>query len=316
MGNVGGNGGDGDPGGPGGAGSVNGSESWGGTILYRENCETTVLDSIIISSTANTSVAQYDWPGGQGGDTNGPDGPWGISFTSSYGGAHYYDVNCTVEITNCTISNNAVISDGRVGIDGDGGAEYYQVDCNSKITDCNLANNVCGDNSHADGGGLCFEEGCIVDINNSIFTGSSAPGLYSSGGAIYWEEADAVTIKNSYFINNEAIFGGGMYWYGHGPEVTISDCTIFDNIADHGGGLFWSSGAPTIKGCEISGNTAEKRLVSVAYGVPIFFTIPLGYGLEGEFYGGGGGIFCWNSDATIENCFVSDNSASGSGGGV
>jgi len=33
-------------------------------------------------------------------------------------------------------------------------------------------------------------------------------------------------------------------------------------------------------------------------------------------YGGGGGMFCWSSDAEIENCFVTGNSSSGSGGGV
>ncbi|MHC4597345.1 MAG: right-handed parallel beta-helix repeat-containing protein, partial [Planctomycetota bacterium] len=33
-------------------------------------------------------------------------------------------------------------------------------------------------------------------------------------------------------------------------------------------------------------------------------------------YGGGGGMFCWSSDAKIENCFITGNSSSGSGGGV
>jgi hypothetical protein len=33
-------------------------------------------------------------------------------------------------------------------------------------------------------------------------------------------------------------------------------------------------------------------------------------------FGGGGGIFCWSSEAKIENCFITGNSSSGSGGGV
>ncbi len=315
MGNIGGDGGDGDPGGYGGAGSVNGDESLGGAILYRENCEPTVLDTIIIDSKASTEVGGYIWPGGEGGDTDGPDGFWGFSYTWSYGGAHYYDVNCTAEITNCTISNNAVISDGVVGTDGHGGAEYYLTDCNSKITDCNFVNNAAGNSAYSSGGTLFFEPDCVVDINNSTFAGSLAPGLYSRGGAMCWDEVERIRINNSYFAGSEAAYGGALAWYGPDSDIVISNCVIFNNIADHGGGLFWYEGAPIIRGCKIRGNTAEKRIVPLDYGL-IIFAVPLIYTFEGEFYGGGGGIFCWTSDATIEDCVIEDNTATGSGGGV
>jgi len=263
MGNIGGNGGDGDPGGAGGNGSVNGLESWGGAILYRENCEPNVLNSIITNSTASTEVAQYIWPGGAGGDENGPAGMTGFSYTWCYGGAHYYDVNCTAEITNCTISNSVVISDGVVGIDGHGGAEYYQVDCDSEIMDCNFINATAGDSAQSNGGILFFEPNCVVDINNSAFVSGLAPGVYSYGGAIYWNEADRITINNSCFADNKATYGGALSWYDPDSDIMISNCTIFDNLADDGGALFWYDGAPTIRGCKIRGNTAERRLVAV-----------------------------------------------------
>jgi len=316
MGNVGGNGGNGDPGGWGGDGSVNGDESLGGAILYRENCEPTVSNTVIINSTANAQVAQYDWPGGTGGDTNGPDGMWGFSYTLSCGGAHYYDVNCTAEITNCAISNSAVISDGRTswGIqqaDDSGGAEYYRLNCNSKIIDCNFTNSTAGDSAQASGGILFFEPDCVVDINDSTFVSGLAPGLYSSGGAIYWDDAERIRINNSYFVDSEATYGGALAWHDPDPNVLISNCIILDNIADHGGGLLWYEGTPIIRGCKIRGNTAEGRMVPVYYG-----TVPPAYGFGIEFYGGGGGIFCWTSNAIIEDCVIEDNTTSGSGGGV
>ena len=323
MGNIGGNGGNGNPGGAGGDGSVNGDESLGGAIFYRENCEPIVRDTIIINNKASTEVPQCIWPGGTGGNPNGPDGMWGFSVTSSYGGAHYYDVNCTARITNCTISNNAVIIDntpgpyggtGRVGTDGHGGAEYYQRDCDSKITDCNFVNNAAGDNVYSSGGTLFFEPDCVVDINDSTFAGSSALGSYSRGGVMCWDEVERIRINNSSFAGGVATFGGALAWYDPDSDIVISNCIIFDNIADHGGGLFWYGGAPTIRGCKISGNTAERRLVLLSYGIT--FIVPSAYGFGTEFYGGGGGIFCWTSDAIIEDCVIEDNTTSGSGGGV
>ncbi|MGD8499366.1 MAG: right-handed parallel beta-helix repeat-containing protein, partial [Phycisphaerales bacterium] len=117
----------------------------------------------------------------------------------------------------------------------------------------------------------------------------------------YWEDAWRVRINDSYFVNGAAAFGGGMCWYGIGAEVAISNCIIYNNTADHGGGLYWSNGAARITGCDIRRNTSEGRFIS----------------LTGErIYGGGGGIFCWLSDATIEHSVISRNVTAGSGGGV
>jgi hypothetical protein len=68
--------------------------------------------------------------------------------------------------------------------------------------------------------------------------------------------------------------------------------------------LYWSDGAPLIEGCIINGNRAE--------GLWTHFT---GWEYD-EFYGGGGGIFCWTSDPTIKDCMISENVSSGSGGGI
>ncbi len=86
-------------------------------------------------------------------------------------------------------------------------------------------------------------------------------------------------------------------------DVSILESTVNKNIAEHGGGLFWSSGGVEIIGCTIKGNEALGTYMSME-------------GFYDNFYGGGGGMLCWSSEANIENCFISDNKASGSGGGV
>ncbi|GAH55002.1 unnamed protein product, partial [marine sediment metagenome] len=180
----------------------------------------------------------------------------------------------------------------------DGGSQWFGASCVVDINNSSFVNNSSG----GDGGGVFCQYGCSLDVNDSSFTGNLADGYYGSGGGIYWDYQGTVAISNSKFVDNESTFGGGLYWYGEDSNVAISNCIIKDNAAaDHGGGLYWSKGAPKIKGCTIIGNMSEGPFVS-----------PDGGGL----YGGGGGIFSWSSDATIEDCYISRNLTLGSGGGV
>jgi len=292
-------------------------------------------------------------PGGAGGadGEDGEDGAGGLlitSYTMTFGGANYYDFGCKAVLNNCTISNNT--SRQYDGSGQDGGGEYYQYDCTTTLNNCDLNGNLAGfdgsgggqyfnpscsvqindcnyiDNSSGEsGGGLFCLSDCYLDVNNSSFIGNSSVGYYSTGGAVYgggvldinswkWYNNSTITIDNSYFGNNEAAFGGGLYWYGNGAEVSIYDSVISDNVAEHGGGMYWSSGAPVIAGCSIVNNKARTR-----WFMPddIIYQSYYYYYLDTEKpYGGGGGIFCWSSDAKIEDSFITGNSSAGSGGGV
>ncbi len=283
--------------------------------------------------------------GGEGGDGGaaGADGLNGftmISFTPSYGGANYYENDCKVKITDSTISNSAsrqVDGSGQdgggefyesgcevllnncqyignlAGSGGSGGAQYFSNFCSVEIIDCNYVGNSSGD----DGGGLYWPSDCSIDIKDSDFIGNSTIGTYSSGGAIYgggiwdldsgkWYNGSEIAIGNSYFSNNESAFGGALYWYGEGAEISILDSVIINNVAEHGGGMYWSSGTPVITGCSIMGNRARTRQIAPELS---------SFGTEKPF-GGGGGMFCWSSEAIIEDCFITGNSSAGSGGGV
>ncbi|HUT31120.1 MAG TPA: right-handed parallel beta-helix repeat-containing protein [Sedimentisphaerales bacterium] len=244
-------------------------------------------------------------------------------------GAEYYEPYCTATVTDCNFINN-------VSASSYGGAQHFGDFSAAELTDCNYAGNRA---QGSDGGALHFGRSCQVTIrrcdfsdsyaadeggavflpyvrslviSDSNFVRNAAYGYFASGGALYWDQADSATITNSTFNSNQATFGGAICWRGDEsedpnlPSVTVLDCVISDNLADHGGGLFWNEGAPRIKGCAINRNRARGFWIGFDYG-PQF---------GDYFYGGGGGIFCWGSEAVIEDCFVTDNTASGSGGGV
>ena len=80
--------------------------------------------------------------------------------------------------------------------------------------------------------------------------------------------------------------------------------------------MFWSNGLPTITGCSISGNNADAHQLEAESTSLLGYSTLQQYIGDESFYGGGGGLFCWSSGAKIENCYISGNSASGSGGGV
>ncbi|MHC4499147.1 MAG: right-handed parallel beta-helix repeat-containing protein, partial [Planctomycetota bacterium] len=353
-GNTGGDGGDGleggDGGGNGGSGSINGTESWYGAMYYGAGCEINVSNTMISNNAASTdNVTQHDWPGGQGGiNLASPDDPffWGApgsavsSSTSSLAGSNYYASGCEAELTNCTISNSRAISyataEGHAGAEyyepdctvtfnncqftnnraepGNGGAQYFSSSCVVDVNLCNFSKNFTGGNggthyvdefcsikiskagftnnwAGSDGGAMYLLHSCTLDVSDSHFTGNSANGSYSRGGGLYWSEGCMITFNNNAFVGNESEFGAAAYWYGDDSSVEIYDCIIKDN----GGGFYWGGGSPIIKGCVITGNVAEGRFVPVA---------------------GGGGLFCWSSNARIEDCYISRNLATGSGGGV
>ena len=286
---------------------------------------------------------------GEDGEDGGDGGLIGSSFTSSFGGGSYYEFGCKVKLTDCTISFNTTKQINESGEDGggenyeygceailnrcefignstgnsgNGGGQYFDESCSAEINDCNYVNNT----TFLDGGGLFCLSDCSLNITDSRFTGNSAlifidpenPVIdASSGGGVYgggrldldpesntfgkWNNGGTITISKSDFANNEAAFGGGAYWHGNGAEVSISESIFNNNTANHGGGMYWSYGRPQITGCSIIGNKARGRV---------------GFNNDGGFSGGGGGILCWSSDAKIENCFISENSAYDSGGGV
>ena len=124
----------------------------------------------------------------------------------------------TVNITNCTISDNFASNDGA------GGGIFTQ------IGTVNVTNSTISGNSAVNGGGIFNGGGTVTITNTTIFGNSSA-----DGGAMYIGSG-FVTITNSTFSGNSASSTGGAIHIDSGA-VTITNSTISSNESGAGGGF-------------------------------------------------------------------------------
>ena len=292
--------------------------------------------------------------GGAGGDPGLP-GLDGIpldsrGFTSGLGGATYYDLGCNIQINDCIFHNNTTRRHSSF-FGGDGGAEYYRSDCTTvlnridfrsnqaassghggaqffnpfcsiEINDCNYTDNASG----SDGGGLYCVSDCALGILGSRFTGNVSVvsensrtrggGVFAGGvwdpNAFAWHNGGTIDIDDSFFGSNRAAFGGALAWQGD-AALFITDSALSNNMAEQGGAAFWTGGAPLIRDCSFAGNQAKARwflpddiIVRAASTSSVSETLR----------GGGGAMFCWSSDAIIENSIFISNSSSGSAGAI
>ena len=341
----GGNGGDGEGAAPGGMGGNGGNGGIGGSPPG-------AADDPNDPNLSRPGIGGAAGVGGAGGDPGAPglDGLVLASSTTGLGGADYYETGCNIEINDCIFRNNA--SRQYDGGGGDGGAEYYQNDCtvvlnrtdftgnkagalgrggaqffnpfcSAQINDCNYAENASGNS----GGGLYLVSDCEIGVFDSRFVGNVSAVTISgatTGGAIFaggvwdpsafgWRNGSTIAIDNSYFANNRAAFGGGIVWHGDDVDMSITGSVFSNNVAENGGAMYWTGGAPLIADSSFTGNQAKAR-----WFMPNDIIFRMAFTSLGSKVprGGGGAIFCWSSDATIENCVFSTNSSAGSAGAV
>ena len=339
----GGNGGDGEGAAPGGMGGIGGDGGAGGAGPSADPND---------PNFSRPGIGGAEGVGGAGGDPGLPglDGLPLISFTTNHGGANYYETGCNVEINDCVFRNNA--SRQYDGSGGDGGAEYYQNDCvtvlnrthftankagaggrggaqffnpfcSIEINACNYSDNASGNS----GGGLYLVSDCEIGVFDSRFVGNVSAVTISgatTGGAIFaggvwdpsafgWRNGSTIAIDNSFFAGNRAAFGGGMVWHGDDVDMSITGSVFSNNVAENGGAMYWTGGAPLIADSSFTGNQAKAR-----WFMPNDIIFRMAFTSLGPKVprGGGGAIFCWSSDATIENCVFSTNSSAGSAGAV
>ena len=259
------------------------------------------------------------------------------------GGGQYFSGSSLVTINGCDYEDNSAA--------GSGGGIYCEAELVLDIDDSRFVGNSA--NGLQGAGGGVYWEGSRTGVaeynkrfNDRLFddgfpyVSHSGVSYVSGRGRLFG--SNAVTVDKSRFVGNEGKLGGGLCFYDdeddHNPdsEVTIFDCVANNNRSDYGGGFYWSGGSPTVKACRFNGNIARGGTAvwvdyTSRYGTwaetqayywehwwerenPYFDFAA--FGRLGNVYGGGGGIFCWTSDAVIEDCLVNENSSSGSGGGI
>jgi len=250
---------------------------------------------------------------------------------TDYGGG-IYNASGTVNITNCTISNNRALEGGAEG----GGIYGDTVIVTNSAVDDNFAgtdppffgggggiygvtvtihhSSVSGNYAYPGGcGGVC---GATVTITNSEVNGNYA----DSAGGIY---GDTVTVTNSTVSYN------GTYDCAPGIDAytaTVTNSTVSNNYAVClGGGINTNGGALTVTNSTVSGNSVTADLgggISAGSFGTIISNITNSTVVSNYSGGGGGGIYNPNGALNITNSTVSGNYADnmvgpgGVGGGI
>jgi len=129
------------------------------------------------------------------------------------------------------------------------------------------------------GRGFNFHSGETADAVVDGFT--IVNGLAWDGGGIHCNQSSP-TISNCIVAGNAVHREGGGIWCGFHSAPTIVGCTVAGNVADDGGGIRCRDfSEPLIVNCLISGNTGIA----------------------------GGGIAFSDSNATMINCTITNNTA-------
>ena len=132
-------------------------------------------------------------------------------------------------------------------------------------------------------GGCIFNTG-VAHINNGHFLANTA----GYGGAIYNLAWGAVEVVDSSLTGNEAEFHGGAVWNDANADIHLYTSTLEMNQAGYRGGAVWSHGTVNLDGTVIQDNQAADF---------------------------GGGIYLWEGFGTLDNSWLTLNTA-GQGGGI
>ena len=179
-----------------------------------------------------------------------------------------------------------------ITVRSENGPESCVIDCQGTQADCHR--------------GFTFHSG---EDANSILTGFTITNGYGpvdyvgnspqlAGGAIYCS-ASSPSISNCIMIGNSAAAGGAVCC-SHGARPQIVNCRLTYNFGQ-GGAINCRDSAPEIVNCVVADNQAP------------WYCDPLGMWCLDVY---GGGFYCSNCRATIRNCTIVGNWASGEGDGL
>ena len=141
------------------------------------------------------------------------------------------------------------------------------------------------------GGGIKVLTGGWLSVNNVTFTNNIAS---ESGGAIFAQSGTNVTLDHTTFTSNSANDHAGAIW--NNGTLSATDCTFSNNTASDVGAIYNSvsnddAGYASLTGCSFTDNkgTTGAGALANALGNTVMF---------------------------IDDCTISDNIASGHGGGI
>jgi hypothetical protein len=175
---------------------------------------------------------------------------------------------------------NCTFDGNETGTAGEGGGLDVRGASSPGLTECLFTGNLA-----QDGGGIWCGFDSSITLTDCVFESNTADGEHG-GGVLFG--GSSVTITGCEFVGNDAAGGGGLF-VGVGSQVAVQDCLFSGNTANWGGAVHNScDGEPTFSRCSFTGNGASY----------------------------GAGMCCIPSNATLEDCTFSENTAGVQGGGM
>jgi predicted outer membrane repeat protein len=178
---------------------------------------------------------------------------------------------------------------------------------NLTLNDMTLRNGLC------DAGAAINQSGGTVTVNNTTFTGNSAPTFITSTGGAISTFAGTLTVNSSTFTGNSTLGGGGAIF--NDGTMTVTGSTFTSNTASSGGAITNNIlGTATVTGSTFTSNTAGNGGGAIA-NTNMLDVISSTF--SGNTATTGGAAYSTGTLRFISsNSTLSGNTASGDGGGV
>jgi uncharacterized repeat protein (TIGR01451 family)/CSLREA domain-containing protein len=196
----------------------------------------------------------------------------------------------------------------------DDGGGIYVLQGRVELSGARILSNTAGDT----GGGVhADQDGAVLQMSEVEIHGNVA----IDGGGVYISDGSATVQESQILSNTVTGWGGGMYVFA--GSLTVDGGQVLGNTAvERGGGAFVDSASVTLSAVQILSNTAGGRGggIYVDQGVAILHVI--GGQIRGnstdhmEPQDGGGGLYIWSGDATLDGTEIISNTTAADGGGV
>lgn len=245
----------------------------------------------------------------------------------TYGGALYI-CESTASFTRCVFSGNTADHGGAAQIElasptftdcefnsntstGEAGGVDVIWDAAPSFTDC-----VFYDNSAAtNGGGLRCYDNSSPDLTRCEFRDNTAS---QHGGGAFCDSTSSPSIDNCEFWTNTASVGGGLSCEGNSSPHVRSTSFIANDGGNGGGALYTDFASPTFLHCAFFINTGQYGGGAYCYESESEFDFCVFYGntATSSRATGGGGLHCDYADVWLTHVTFSDNGSDDHAGGI
>jgi predicted outer membrane repeat protein len=293
--------------------------------LYLTNPDTSIISATIIDGGFSGSVVKFE---------NGEDSTavlQGFTITNGYsiggGGGIMCNSTSSPTLKNLAITSNIggvgggifcfgsakpqlydVIIENNSAINSGGGI-YCENNAEIRLEHVTVSENV----SNQNGGAIYLKSGTVANLHNVTIDGNTS---VSFGAGLYCATNSTLHLENSLITGNESDQDGGGIYVSDSCIVTLIQDTLIGNKGAFGGGLYCDLNSDlSVSLCSFEDNIAEFW----GGGIYLYETEATiqSSSLHENSAADGGGIFCdINATVNFNDGIISDNHAENWGGGV